>query len=102
MTAGIAAANSGSSGDESFGNAGSDGAKSCASSSAESVESVDDAPNGAEESDKRGNRRGDGKPGDVTFQPRNFFRGADLHAALHGSQAAESGRRRGASCRLYS
>ena len=95
MTAGIAAANPAAVVISASEMPGSDGAKSCASGGAEAVEGVDDAPDGAEESDKRGNRRGNGKPGDVTFQSRNFFRGTNLHAALHGSQTAESGGRRG-------
>ncbi len=86
---------SGGGGDEGFGDAWSDGAQGCAASSAESVESVNDAPDSAEQSDERSNGGGDGEPGNVALEARDFFGGADLHAALHRRQAAQGGGGRG-------
>src|ERR1700693_4135467 len=82
---------SSSSGDERFRDAGGHRAQSSATGSSEAVESVDDTPHGTEQPDERGNSSGDGKPRDVTLQACDFFGGADLHSALNGSQASESG-----------
>src|ERR1017187_6494502 len=79
---------------ESFGYAGGDGAQRSATGRAEAVEGVNDSPDRAEQADERRDGGGDGEPGDVALEARDFFRGSDLHAALHSGQAAE----RGAGC----
>jgi hypothetical protein len=53
------------------------------------VKSVDNAPHCAEQADEWGDCGGDGQPGNVALQARDFFGSSDLHAALHHGQAAE-------------
>lgn len=67
-------------GDERFGDARSNGAETGGAGGTETGEGVNDAPNGAEESDKRSDAGGGGEPGHAFFHTADFVGRSELHA----------------------
>ena len=84
---------SGSSGDQRFRNTGGDGAKAGRASGAETGESVDDAPDRAEQADKRGNASRRGQPGHTFLYSADFVGGRQLHSNGDGLKRFDPGMR---------